>query len=395
MSHILFAWELGEDLGHLAQLSVIAKEMVDRGHRVTVSVKDISRASLFFRDHTITIMQSPIWLPRPSRPRLTKTIADILAYCGYGSTTGLTTLVQAWSSLLNSISPDIVICDYAPTALLAAKRLGIPRVVLSNSFSFPEPGLPGQDICPWIPAPIEVVRRNEQQIIKNINIVSENMNFSPIEHISDIFSCDKAFITELPLLDHYKGFRQNSTYVGPAPSEHGFAPIDWGEHTGLNVLVYLKPGRPKVDTILTQLKDSNTTVRGFYPGRLPQNLKHAEDGKFKLTNTPVDIASSLEQADMVVLHGGNGTLCQAVLSGKPVFILPTQIEQTRNALRIQKIGNGDWIGKQHNDTILKERFEHFITSESMKQIAKTLAEENSNFQNYPFRKIVCDGIEAI
>lgn len=395
MSHILFAWELGEDLGHLARISVIAQELIARGHKVTVAIKDLSRASLFFNGTAISLMQSPLWLPQPTQRRLTKTIADILSYRGYGSIDGLTSLVQAWSSLVSAVSPDIIVCDYAPTAQIAASRLRIPRVVLSNSFSFPEPGNPGQDICPWAPAPIEAVRRNEQKIIDNINTVAARLRFPAIRYLPDIFSYEGAFITELPIFDSYRNSRHNAAYVGAVPSGHGFETVNWGSLPGKRVLVYLKPGRPKVDATLRLLRESGAIVRGYFAGQLPEDLQSSQNETFKLSNQPVNISASLEDADMAVFHGSIGTLCEIALSGKPAFALPTQIEQAFNSRLIREIGSGDWSGAQQAESELERRFQNFMMSESMRKNAQALAKEYTGFKDFPFSKTICDGVEAL
>jgi UDP:flavonoid glycosyltransferase YjiC (YdhE family) len=395
MSHILFAWELGEDLGHLARIAVVAKELVARRHKVTVAVKDLSRASLFFSGSDIQLMQSPVWLPRPRKPPLTKTMADILAYRGYGTVDGLTSLVQAWSSLLEVTAPDAVVIDYAPTALLAASRFNIPRVVFSNSFSFPQPGMPGQDICPWIPAPLNVMRQKERQIVDNINTTAARLGFQPVHHFSDVFKHEAAFITELPMFDSHRHYRQDAHYVGTTPSGDNFETADWGAVSGKRIFVYLKPSRPHVDTVLRLLKNSEAVVRGYFPGDLPPDLKPETGGKFQLSNQPLNVEKSLVEADGAVLHGGIGTLCQVVLAGKPAFTLPTQIEQTFNSYRIREVGNGDWIDRKSDNPEIQQRFQNFMTSDTMAQRAKALAEENAEFGDVPFVETVCDGIEGV
>jgi UDP:flavonoid glycosyltransferase YjiC (YdhE family) len=395
MSHVLIAWELGEDLGHLSGIALVARELIARGHKVTVALKDLSKASLFFTDDTIAVMQSPVWLPRQAKPRLTKTNADILAYRGYGSVDGLTMLIKAWSSLIRATSPDIIVGDYAPTALLAARRDGIPRVVLSESFSFPEPGSPGQDICPWVPAPTETVRRNEQRIADNINAVARALAFPGVDHLPDVFACDHAFITELPVFDSIRNQRQNATYVGAAPSTQQFQPVDWGSRPGKRVFIYLKPGRPHVEAALRLLRDSNAVVRGYFPGRLPEDLQKAQGDNFALSNHPANVIASLEEADMAVFHGSIGTLCQIALSGKPTFALPTQIEQTRNARIIRTIGNGDWVDAKDDHSELERRLHNGMMSNAMKKNAIGLAEAHAGFQNFPFSDTICNGIEGL
>jgi hypothetical protein len=74
-----------------------------------------------------------------------------------------------------------------------------------------------------------------------------------------------------------------------------------------------------------------------------------------------------------------------VLAGKPAFTLPTQIEQTFNSYRIRESDNPE----------IQQRFQNFMTSDTMAQRAKALAEENAEFGDVPFVETVCDGIEGV
>ena len=255
--------------------------------------------------------------------------------------------------------------------------------------------MPGQDICPWIPAPLDVMRQKEQQIVDNINTTAARLGFQPVHHFSDVFNHEAAFITELPMFDSYRHSRQNAHYVGTAPSGDNFETADWGALPGKRIFVYLKPGRPHVDTVLRLLKSSEAIVRGYFPGDLPPDLKPETNGRFQLSNQPLNVGKSLIGADGAVSHGGIGTLCQVVLAGKPAFTLPTQIEQTFNSYRIREVGNGDWIGRKSDNPEIQQRFQNFMTSDTMAQRARALAEENAEFGDVPFVETVCDGIEGV
>ncbi len=45
----------------------------------------------------------------------------------------------------------------------------------------------------------------------------------------------------------------------------------------------------------------------------------------------------------VVHHGGVGTAARALAAGVPQLILPLAYDQTDNAVRVQKLGVGDWL----------------------------------------------------
>jgi len=121
-------------------------------------------------------------------------------------------------------------------------------------------------------------------------------------------------------------------------------------------------------------------VRGYFPGDLPPDLKPETNGRFQLSNQPLNVGKSLIGADV---------------AGKPAFTLPTQIEQTFNSYRIREVGNGDWIDRKSDNPEIQQRFQNFMTSDTMAQRAKALAEENAEFGDVPFVETVCDGIEGV
>jgi MGT family glycosyltransferase len=71
-----------------------------------------------------------------------------------------------------------------------------------------------------------------------------------------------------------------------------------------------------------------TVGRGFNPSRLgslPSNV-HVEPW--------VDQADVLAEADVVVCHGGSGTVCGALAVGVPLVMVPSFADQFENARRI-------------------------------------------------------------
>src|SRR6266850_2723462 len=118
MATFLFAWELGEGLGHLAQIAPLAKELTRRGHKVFAALRDLSRATRVFEPQTASFLQAPhrtrysaTYCIEPPR-----TFPHILFNNGFGDVAGLSTMVQAWLYLYQVVQPHVVIFDHSPTA---------------------------------------------------------------------------------------------------------------------------------------------------------------------------------------------------------------------------------------------------------------------------------------
>ena len=62
MAHLHFAWELGGGLGHAGRLKPLALEALRRGHRVSLSLRDVTQTQALLADLQAPIFQAPIWL---------------------------------------------------------------------------------------------------------------------------------------------------------------------------------------------------------------------------------------------------------------------------------------------------------------------------------------------
>jgi hypothetical protein len=108
------------------------------------------RAEDIIGRHGITMLQAPIWqgaLLDPPHPPISYT--EILFFYGYLDASRLTAMISAWISLISLIEPDIIIADHAPTALIAARVLGIPRTTMGPGFFLPPDTAPLPSMRPW------------------------------------------------------------------------------------------------------------------------------------------------------------------------------------------------------------------------------------------------------
>lgn len=59
MATILMAWELGAGLGHIAPLKLLAEELLRRGNRVALALRNLARAQLVFGNLPVECFQAP------------------------------------------------------------------------------------------------------------------------------------------------------------------------------------------------------------------------------------------------------------------------------------------------------------------------------------------------
>jgi hypothetical protein len=137
MSRIVFAWEMGNNHGHLWRLLPIALRLQAQGHEVSFVLKPMVSAQRYLAPHGIRWYPCPTLLAPIDLGREITTYADILAAQGASSPDLLRGIVHAWENLFSLLQADIIVIEHAPFALLAAKRAGIRTVQVGTGFTIP------------------------------------------------------------------------------------------------------------------------------------------------------------------------------------------------------------------------------------------------------------------
>ena len=122
MARILFAWELGKGFGHLAPYRDYVAALRKAGHDVVFAARDVANADRVFAPLGVPILQAPVALRNPDHVyRVQYIFAQLAHNAGLGDVTDMFARVKAWLHLFNYASPDLVVFDHSPTALLAAQ----------------------------------------------------------------------------------------------------------------------------------------------------------------------------------------------------------------------------------------------------------------------------------
>jgi len=77
-----------------------------------------------------------------------------------------------------------------------------------------------------------------------------------------------------------------------------------------------------------------TRYRPQIPDWLPPTVRHVEFAPFR---------QLFPRSAAVVHHGGVGTITEAMFAGVPQLVLPIAYDQFDNAIRVKRLGAGDWV----------------------------------------------------
>jgi UDP:flavonoid glycosyltransferase YjiC (YdhE family) len=337
---VFYAWEIGEDLGHIARFLPLALELRRRGHDIITALRELPRAENIIGRHGFTMLQAPLWQGTPlNPPRPAVSYAELLFFFGYLDASRLTAMIKAWTNLMSLIEPDLLIADHAPTALIAARVLGIPRATIGSGFELPPATTPFPNMRPWLNVPPERLMQSDQRVLRTINAAMEVLSAQPLERLSDVFECSKHFLITLPELDPYPS-RNAAQYYGPilVPAK-GEIP-EWPQGRGPKVFAYLKPNYKQLEEVLAALVVLECRTAAFIGGLSMDRLAKIKNNTTIVSHKPYDIKRAASECDFGVCHAGHGTTCELLLNGRPLLLLPMQLEQYLTAKRVSEAGAG-------------------------------------------------------
>lgn len=341
MSRVLLGWELGSNLGHLSRLLPLGVKLRDRGHDVLVAVRDVSLATEVLAPAGIRFVQAPRIAESPeSSTRRSVSFADLLLLNGWDNPTALWGLVQAWGNVLRLFTPSVLVLDYAPAVLVAARILALPCALLGTGFELapletPLPAFPG--IAGTARAGVAAA---ETRAVHNVNGVLEAYGASPLAALKDLFRGERRWLTTFPELDQY-GPRPEESYVGPIGALDRSEPVAWPRGFAHRVLAYLRPGIPALPKILRALvARSDTAVICAAPGVPADSVKSLQRPGFEFFSKPVSFPAALREASLFLSYGPAASVTEALLLGIPQLIVPAHVEAQMTAIRVQSMGAG-------------------------------------------------------
>ncbi|KQV82366.1 hypothetical protein ASD15_10020 [Massilia sp. Root351] len=269
MARFHLCWELGGGLGHAGRLKVLAAALLARGHEVSVSLRDLAQAHGLFSGRfsdplraapgvmgargpqmpalRTPPLQAPVWLHRTEgMPPNHASHAEILLTAGYLQAEPLAGLVAGWRSIFSLLRPEVVVADYAPTAILAARSMGLRSASVGSAFSMPPPGRALPCLREWENIAPQRLADAEARVLQAANAVLAHHGAPPLSWAADLLLGDAPLLTTWPELDPFSrtAGAAGVEWYGPAFLPAGGAPPAWPPGNGPKVFAYLKPAMP-------------------------------------------------------------------------------------------------------------------------------------------------------
>lgn len=335
MARVLIGWELGANRGHAMRLHLLGVALRQAGHEVSFAVQRIDALS------EADAGGSPVW-QAPVTPRLlisgsrygghaTTGMADILARLGFDDSVIVAAMINGWHRLFAAIRPDVVIGEYAPFLLLAA-RGRLPSIAVAAAFSQPPATM--NHLPSLIDGPGAIDQRG---LLTTINSGLANVGTRPLQSVAGVFEADVMVADSFVELDPYAAHRA-IPLASPLPP--GFAArADAGDE----VFVYIPERIPPNSPLWRGLAASGLPIR-IHPHRAQSELIEALCGHgFAVEPNPLAWTAIAERSRMVVSHGGHGFLCAAMAAGLPHVVCHFDLEKILHGRAIAREGLGGHV----------------------------------------------------
>lgn len=376
MRTIALCWELGGGFGHLTSLLTVAEALHRRGDRVVLIARNLWSAATVFRSSGIDCFQAPFRHGPAMQYEKTPSFAYILHNIGFSDSSGLTGLVMGWRSLFNLIRPSLIIADHSPTALLAARGLGLPQLVWGTGFYCP----PNTSPLPiLLPAPPSIKKQSETVETRVLNCANEvlaGLNAPPLERLADLYhEGTKRFLLTFQEFDHYPD-RKGESYRGYWPYLSGIEP-SWPDTGGQKVFAYLKP-HSGLDPILQTLIRLKAPTLVYIDQADRKLVARFEGPTLRFADGMLDLRAVGRTAALGITNGGGGITTALALSGVPQLCIPLQLEQWLVGQALERLGAGLTLTPEKNLTAA-DAIEQLLSDDRFRIAASSFATRYHDF----------------
>lgn len=329
---VLFAWELGDGLGHVTRLLRIAERLRARGLHCRFAVRHLELAGRTVQNAGFEVLQAPLArveaIRGPDGGTQPVTVGDILGAVGFSSVERLAPLVAGWQSLLDLAAPDLVVTDYAPVANLALFGGPVPWVPVGDGFT-----LPPYETERFEPFRKAVPAFEEAALLAVAAVVQSERGRPAPARLPLLFEGTARFVVTLPELDTWRRLRSVQA-VGPIatpPSPVEGAPVD-------GYFAYLSAGFAHTERVLEGLAACGRRGSVFLRDSAPAQRQAWRDRGLAMWEEPQDLRVMAERAAAIIHHAGIGTAEQTLGLGRPQLLVPRHFEQFANADSLGGLG---------------------------------------------------------
>lgn len=351
-------------LGHLIRSCRVAAFLKERGHDVTFccaeETADVARA------HGVNVAVVPE-LPALGPWHNIKTEDDIRQSTRkrMASPDFLRKCIAVEAPLIETFRPDAIVSDLRNTLAVLGASHDIPVVNLTNMklLMFPMP-----IVYPCIIEGLQELGIPEKAARKVLGDVIVIPGFSSYEPLVDVAP---------PIWSMIRETVREIRYVGPI-LPRAAEPVT-ETPSGRAASVYFTLGgatSASVDLVAVLRKLTARTERfvvhhgeHLAESAIRDVLAPRAGGELECFAYRADSYSVMTSANVAVIHGGHGTVYEAMAGGVPSLVIPSNAEQASNGRLLGRLGMGMVLEPSASEAELNQALDRLLSDSSVKQRA--------------------------
>ena len=326
------------DAGHAFPAIALARELGGRGHDVTLETwerwrEPVEELGLRFAGAE----EYEVFPPPPP-----------------GRGAGAAEAARALLPLIDELRPDVVVSDILTLApSLAAELRGVPRVSLvPHLYPVHDPGMPffGMGLAAtrsrlgrglWS-AGLPILEAGLRRGRRELNETRARLGLPPLERFHGGLSDELVIVATLPQLEYPRAWPAEVVITGPLGFELPHPDIELPAGEGPIVLVASSTAQdPDCDLIrraFDGLADEPVRVVATTNGHFPERgIEVPANGTLVGW---LSYSQLMPACEVVVCHGGHGTVARALCEGRPLVVSPSIGDMAENAQRVSWAGAG-------------------------------------------------------
>lgn len=339
MAHVTFCWELGAGTGHVARYRGLIADLLADRHRVSFVARDVDVARRVLAPLDVPLRPAPrAAVPAAALIRGPSTYAGLMWNCGFHAADALQARVLEWRAALGALRPDVVVVDHGPTALLAARTLGLRVFAAGSGFAVPPAADPLPPFRWWAPPDPATCAAEEARVMAHVAACLRYFGAPVLPTLAALVSPDTQCLMTFPELDHYPT-RCGADYLGCADGpDYAVAP-HWPDGAGPRVFAYLD-GTLALDAVVRGLTAAGARVCLYGPHLDGAGRAALTGPAVTVMDSPVGLDRDAAPFELAVTNGNFNTVCRLLLRGTPQLVLSYDIEKYQVGRRVEALGAG-------------------------------------------------------
>jgi hypothetical protein len=327
---------------------------------VLFAVSDMVSATRLIGGRGFDFVQAPKAAPSSVASSRLLNYGDILAQSGFDTPVNLASLVNGWLSLFRVFGADCLLADHAPSALVAARTVALPAVVVGEGFAVPPATHPSPTFrVRETVHPGRLLAADERALI-SINAVLDASGKPRMQRVADLFAGAQILLTGYPEMDHY-GPRQGVRYIGSIGVQTEGDRVLWPNVPGPKVFAYLH-AEDNVRALASTLKQARGGSAIIVWPEMDSRQVGGVPERAHITANPVRLDDAMRDADLVVTEANSFTTAFALKHRKRIILLPRTAEQFLLAHRLGEQGFARWLDSETAPYALADLLEEVYNS---------------------------------